>query len=145
MSHLSVGMGLSVADPATLVTLNSLSPSNYDSAKCPAMMSVLSVLSDSPKYPEMHLQRSKPSLLFSGRSLSFNIILVCIVILKLSWRSWRQLIHTDELNILKSIKLANHFLDWNQQLSYSILPLAGFRRSFHVIWDFVTCGSLKAV
>ncbi len=27
------GMGLSVADPATLVTLNSLSPSNYDSAK----------------------------------------------------------------------------------------------------------------
>eukprot|EP00435_Cladocopium_sp_Y103_P009263 s4570_g2.t1 len=28
-------MGLSVADPATLVTLNSLSPSNYDSAKCP--------------------------------------------------------------------------------------------------------------
>lgn len=64
MSHLSVaGMGLSVADPATLVTLNSLSPSNYDSAKCPAMMSVLS---DSLKYPEMHLQRSKPSLLFSG-------------------------------------------------------------------------------
>ena len=27
------GMGLSVADPATLVSLNSLSPSNYDSAK----------------------------------------------------------------------------------------------------------------
>ena len=29
----ATGMGLSVADPATLVSLNSLSPSNYDSAK----------------------------------------------------------------------------------------------------------------
>ena len=28
-------MGLSVSDPATLVTLNSLSPSNYDAAKPP--------------------------------------------------------------------------------------------------------------
>ena len=43
-------MGLSVADLATLVTLNSLGPSNYDSAKCPAMMSVLL---DSVRLPEM--------------------------------------------------------------------------------------------
>ena len=33
VASLVAGMGLSVADPATLVTLNSLSPSNYDSAK----------------------------------------------------------------------------------------------------------------
>ena len=36
-------MGLSVADPATLVTLNSLSPSNYDSAKLWLSIAVLCV------------------------------------------------------------------------------------------------------
>jgi len=39
----SEGMGLSVADPATLVTLNSLSPSNYDSAKLWLSIAVLCV------------------------------------------------------------------------------------------------------
>ena len=38
------GMGLSVADPATLVTLNSLSPSNYDSAKSLGLTPSMSVL-----------------------------------------------------------------------------------------------------
>ena len=39
----SEGMGLSVADPATLVSLNSLSPSNYDSAKLWLSLAVLCI------------------------------------------------------------------------------------------------------
>ena len=44
------GMGLSVADPATLVTLNSLSPSNYDSAKSLGLTPSMSVLGKHNEY-----------------------------------------------------------------------------------------------